>query len=135
MARTYLPHRVRSVTSQAASHSASTIATGVGIPPRLPTARVVILRSHPPIGYRAAAVGIDALGAAGDKPGAERGEEGADPADEDQKGIEQANQHAAEQSAAHRGLPRQMPGFQGDEGEGGAEIERDAHRQINRPGR
>ncbi len=94
----------------------------------------MILRSHPPIGYRAAAVGIDALGAAGDKPGAERGEEGADPADEDQKGIEQANQHAAEQSAAHRGLPRQMPGFQGDEGEGGAEIERDAHRQINRPG-
>lgn len=27
-----------------------------------------------------------------------------------------------------------MPGFQGDEGEGGAEIERNAHRQINRPG-
>ena len=96
--------------------------------------QIVILRRHPAVGDRAAAVGIDAFGAAGDKPGAEGGEERTNLADKDQEGVQQADNHPAEQRAAHRCLPRQVPGFERHQRKGSAEIKRDADGEVNRPG-
>ena len=91
----------------------------------------MVLRRHPAIGDRAAAVGIDPLHAAGNKPGPEGGKERTDLANQDQKGVQQTDDRPAEQGIAHRGLPRQVPGFQGHQRKGGAKVERDAHREID----
>lgn len=89
--------------------------------------QVVIFWGYLLIGYCVVVVGIDVFGVVGDKSGVECGEEGMDLVDEDQKGIEQVNQYVVEQSVVYCGLLWQMSGFQGDEGEGGVEIECDVY--------
>ncbi|KGQ11455.1 hypothetical protein BBAD15_g2815 [Beauveria bassiana D1-5] len=105
-----------------------------GDPPNIAHRQIVVFRGHAPPGNRPAAVGVNALGTAGNKPGAERCQKRLDATGEDKKSIYQAYHHTAQQGAQHRHLPGKLPGFERNQRQHGAKVDSHADGEIDRPG-